>query len=190
VKESLRAGDLVSGNALATHLGCTRQNVARLTAEGIIERRPDGRYNQDHARLKYIAHLRSERRGSARAAADIEFASAKAQLIRLRIAEKQRDLIPMSEATDVIEAAVGRRHADGLVGDGRALRRSRSAVAAEDRAGCFRNQDRDRQRGEPAGGRTRRAGGAGSVTMQERMERLRSEKQWLLKRHSFWIIIH
>jgi hypothetical protein len=29
---------LVSGNALATHLGCTRQNVARLTAEAIIER--------------------------------------------------------------------------------------------------------------------------------------------------------
>jgi hypothetical protein len=107
VKESLRAADLVSGNALATHLGCTRQNVARLTAEGIIERRPDGRYNQDHARLKYIAFLRSERRGSARAAADIEFASAKAALIRMRIAEKQRELIQMSEAIDVIEAAVG-----------------------------------------------------------------------------------
>lgn len=56
VKERLRAADLVSGNALATHLGCTRQNVARLTAEAIIERRADGRYNQDHARLKYIAH--------------------------------------------------------------------------------------------------------------------------------------
>ena len=47
---------------MTTHLGCTRQNVARLTAEGIIEKLADGRYNQDHARLKYIAH----RRGSAR----------------------------------------------------------------------------------------------------------------------------
>jgi uncharacterized protein YdbL (DUF1318 family) len=47
VKERLRAADLVRGNALATHLGCTRQNVARLAAEGIIERRADGRYDQD-----------------------------------------------------------------------------------------------------------------------------------------------
>jgi hypothetical protein len=98
VKDSLRAGDLVSGNALATHLGCTRQNVARLTAEGIIERRLDGRYNQDHARLKYIAFLRSERRGSARSQADAEFTAAKTKLILMRLEEKQRATIPLAEA--------------------------------------------------------------------------------------------
>jgi hypothetical protein len=48
--------------------------------------------------LRYLAHLRSENRRSPRAAADAEHASAKAALLRLRIAEKKRELIPLEEA--------------------------------------------------------------------------------------------
>ena len=33
------ADDVVTANSLATHLGCTRQNIARLTAEAVIEQR-------------------------------------------------------------------------------------------------------------------------------------------------------
>jgi hypothetical protein len=35
----------VTPNSLATHLRCTRQNIARLTAEAIIEQRADGHYD-------------------------------------------------------------------------------------------------------------------------------------------------
>ena len=107
MKESLRAADLVSGNALATHLGCTRQNVARLTAEGIIERRPDGRYNQVNARLAYIRHLRSERRSSARSQADAAFTAAKTKLILMRVQEKERTTIPLAEAVANIDLIMG-----------------------------------------------------------------------------------
>jgi hypothetical protein len=35
------ADDIVTANSLATHLSMTRQNVARLTAEAVIEQRSD-----------------------------------------------------------------------------------------------------------------------------------------------------
>ena len=50
--------DIVTANSLATHLGMTRQNVARLTAEAVIEQRGDGCYDQTASRLRYIKHLR------------------------------------------------------------------------------------------------------------------------------------
>ena len=85
------AANIVSGNQLATHFECSRQNAARLTAAGIIGKLPDGRYNQDLCRLKYFARLRSPDRSRSEAASD--FAKAKTELIRLRSAEEQRDLI-------------------------------------------------------------------------------------------------
>lgn len=97
---------LVSATALGAHLGMTRQSVAKLTLEGIIERRGDG-YDRDACRLRYIAHIREERRRSPRAAADAEFALAKAELVRMRIAEKKRELIPQEEAFGQMEQLVG-----------------------------------------------------------------------------------
>ena len=97
---------LVSATTLGAHLGMTRQNVAKLTAEGVIERHGDG-YDQTASRLRYIAHLRDERRRSPRAAADAEFALAKSELIRVRIAEKKRELIPREEAAGDMEHLIG-----------------------------------------------------------------------------------
>jgi hypothetical protein len=51
------ADDIVTANSLATHLGMTRQNVARLTAEAVIEQRSDGCYDQTASRLRYIKSL-------------------------------------------------------------------------------------------------------------------------------------
>jgi hypothetical protein len=47
--------DVVSPNGLATHLGMTRQNVARLTAEAVLVQRSDASGRQ-------IATLRAARR--------------------------------------------------------------------------------------------------------------------------------
>jgi len=41
---------LVSGNKLAGHFGCSRQNVDQLTAQGVIERRADGLFGQTRRR--------------------------------------------------------------------------------------------------------------------------------------------
>ena len=53
-KVRMVADDIVTANRLATHFGMTRQNVARLTAEAVIEQRSDGHYDQTASRLKYI----------------------------------------------------------------------------------------------------------------------------------------
>lgn len=45
-KTRMVADDVVTANSLATHFGCTRQKLAMLTAEAVIEQRSDGRDNQ------------------------------------------------------------------------------------------------------------------------------------------------
>jgi len=57
--------------------------------------------------LEYIAHLRAEHKRSPRSAADVEFTSAKAELIRLRILEKKKVLIVAEEAYAQMDQLVG-----------------------------------------------------------------------------------
>ncbi len=96
-----------SAQPLAVHLGCARSYIEQLVEQGVIERRADGAFDQDQCRSKYIAHLRAEHRRSPRAAADAEFALAKAELVRIRIAEKKRQLIPLEEAFGQMDEVVG-----------------------------------------------------------------------------------
>ena len=102
-----RMDDVVSANGLATHLGMTRQNVARLTAEAVIEQRSDGRYDQTASRLKYIAHLRAEYRRSPRTEADVAHAVARTQLMNIQIAEKRRQLVRREDVNELIDEIAG-----------------------------------------------------------------------------------
>ena len=52
IKTRMLADDVVTANGLATPRICTRQNIARLTAEAVIEQRTDGGYDQTASRLK------------------------------------------------------------------------------------------------------------------------------------------
>ena len=101
------ADDVVTANSLATHLGCTRQNIARLTAEAVIEQRSDGCYDQSASRLKYIKHLRAEHRRSLRSEADADFQRAKAELIRLRVAKERRELMPVADHNSLLDSFAG-----------------------------------------------------------------------------------
>src|SRR3954469_15597474 len=83
----------VSASALALHLDCSRTYIGKLEAEGVIQRQGDS-FLLDQSRVAYLRYLRRERQHSPRAAADAEFALAKAELVRLRVAEKKPELIP------------------------------------------------------------------------------------------------
>jgi hypothetical protein len=62
----------VTATQLGEHLGLTRQRIGVLAdVAHVIERLPNGTFNRDQSRLKYLAHLRSPERRSARAAANI-----------------------------------------------------------------------------------------------------------------------
>jgi hypothetical protein len=106
-KVRMVADDVVTANSLATHLGMTRQNVARLMAEAVIEQRSDGCYDQTASRLKYIKHLRDEHRRSPRPAADAKHAEAETALLQIRIEEKQRTLMRRDAHEAIIDEMAG-----------------------------------------------------------------------------------
>lgn len=97
---------LVSSYKLAAHFGVARQYIEQLTAEGVIEKRGDG-YDQDQCRLRYITHLRDERRRSPRAAADAKHAEAKTALLQIRIEEKRRTLVRRDAHEAMIDQMAG-----------------------------------------------------------------------------------
>ena len=96
----------VSSYALAEHLLMTRQNVARLTNEGILERTAAG-YLVDDSRQRYIRHLREEYRKSPRAAADADLQLHKARLLEMKIAKQERETMLVSDHDEVIEEIAG-----------------------------------------------------------------------------------
>ncbi len=72
----------------------------------MLQRQGDG-FPLDQSRVAYLRYLRRERRQSPRSEADADFQRAKSEPIRLRIAEKQRHLIPLEEAVGHMEEVVG-----------------------------------------------------------------------------------
>jgi hypothetical protein len=101
-----REPERVSSATLAAHLTMTRQNVARLTAEGILERTSAG-YLMDDSRRRYIRHLREEYRKSPRAAADADLQRHKARLLEMKIAEQEREAILVSDHNDFVHESIG-----------------------------------------------------------------------------------
>ena len=92
---------------MAAHFGLSRQHIERLTAQGVIARRSDGKFDQDVCRSKYLTHPRSERARSPRAAADAKHAEAKTALLQIRIEEKQRTLVRRDAHEAMIDQMAG-----------------------------------------------------------------------------------
>jgi phage terminase Nu1 subunit (DNA packaging protein) len=72
----------------------------------VIQRQGDG-FPLDRSRVAYLRFLRRERQQSPRSEADADFQRAKAELIRLRIEEKQRALVRRADADALIDQIAG-----------------------------------------------------------------------------------
>jgi hypothetical protein len=100
----------LAGTVTATDLGrhldlsLTRIRVLADT-ERVIVRLPNGRFDADDARVRYIRWLRATERRTAKSKVDQDFTQGKAELIRLRIAEKRKTLVPADDAAAVTEKA-------------------------------------------------------------------------------------
>jgi hypothetical protein len=101
-------------------------------------------YTIAQSRLKYLAHLRSPERQSARSEATAKHVEAKTQLLNIRIAEKQRKLVRREDVNELIERDVW-HGADAPERDGSALQ-SRHGGPAQHRRGRASGPARD---GEP-----------------------------------------
>ncbi len=144
----------VSASALALHLDCSRTYIGKLETEGVIQRQGDG-FPLDQSRVGYLRYLRRERRQSPRSEADADFQRAKSELIRLRIAEKQKQLMPREEAAAFFDEMVGLvlTHLSGLsarCSRDLAIRRTIDAVVRQVRREMAEAATRlADQRGEP-----------------------------------------
>ena len=97
----------VSGRRLAQHLDLSLQRVTQLTkTEHVLERLPNGTYDPDDCRIRYLRWLRDAQRRAARSKADSDFTAAKAELIRLRIAEKTNTLMPTEIAVERMKLVI------------------------------------------------------------------------------------
>ena len=96
----------VSASALALHFDCSRTYIGKLEAEGVIQRQGNG-FPLDQSRIAYLQYLRRERQQSPRAEADAEHVLAKAALLRIRIADKHRTLVPRDVYESMIDQMAG-----------------------------------------------------------------------------------
>jgi hypothetical protein len=72
-----------------------------------LQRLPNGRFDLNDCRVRYIRWLRDPERRTAKSKVDQEFTQARAELIRIRIAEKQKVLMLTDEAMEVGEKLIG-----------------------------------------------------------------------------------
>ena len=95
---------LVSMEAFGRHIGVSRERVRALVAENVLTPEADGRLDLDKSRIAYITHLRD--RPTRSHAAD-KLREAKAEEVRLRLAERGHQLIETDESIAVVQDIVG-----------------------------------------------------------------------------------
>jgi hypothetical protein len=96
----------VSVSALAKHLDVARAYIAKLEAEGVIERQGSG-FLLDQSRVAYLRHLRRERQQSPRTVADADHVKAKTEMLQLRLMEKRRELVRRADVDALIDDIAG-----------------------------------------------------------------------------------
>jgi hypothetical protein len=98
---------LVSAPALGLHLDLTGERIRQLAEDGIIERRPDGKFDQDDSRRRYLRWLHDPARRTVRSEAAADHLKAKTEMLQIKLAEKRRDLVRRDEANALLDMAVG-----------------------------------------------------------------------------------
>jgi hypothetical protein len=98
----------VTATQLGAHLALSRQHICTLAdVEHVIQRLPNGRFDQDATRLAYLKWLRDPARRSARTQADADHVKAKTDMLQLRLMEKKRQLMHTDEVNEMIDRMVG-----------------------------------------------------------------------------------
>ena len=75
-------GDIsVTATQLGRHLDLTRQRIRQLVGDHVIAQLPNGRFDQNDCRLRYLRWLRDPERRSVRTQADAEHVKAKTEML-------------------------------------------------------------------------------------------------------------
>jgi phage terminase Nu1 subunit (DNA packaging protein) len=91
----------------ARHLDLTHQRIHQLVDEHVIVQLPDGCFDMDDARIRYLRWLRDPERRSGRTQADAEHVKAKTEMLQLKLAEKRGELVRQSDVDALIDEIMG-----------------------------------------------------------------------------------
>lgn len=97
----------MSAAQAAALLDLTERRVQQLAREGVIPKASHGRYPVAGAVRGYIGYLRDEVRRSTETAAGAALKATRQAEIELRMAERQRELVPRAEADAAMDMVVG-----------------------------------------------------------------------------------
>jgi hypothetical protein len=97
----------VSGATLADWCGVSPKRIDQLLAEGIVHREAKGRYKLKSNVAAVFRWLRNDQRRSARSEADAEWRRQRAREIELRVAARERELIPICLAFEIVDDIIG-----------------------------------------------------------------------------------
>ena len=82
--------------------------MAKLEAEGVLHRAPDGSgFDVDASRVAYLRYLRRERRQSPRTEADADHVKVKTEMLQLRLMEARRELVSREAHEAMIDQMAG-----------------------------------------------------------------------------------
>jgi hypothetical protein len=97
-----------SASALALHLDCSKTYIAKLEAEGVLHRAPDGSgFPLDWSRVAYLRYLRREHRRSPRGEADADHVKVKTEMLQMRLMEKRKELVRRDAHEATIDQMAG-----------------------------------------------------------------------------------
>jgi hypothetical protein len=97
----------VSGAELAAWCGVSPKRIDQLLAEGVVHREAKGRYRLKANVVSVFGWLRSTKRRSSRSQADREWRRQRAREVELRVAERERPLIEVEDAFEVVDVTLG-----------------------------------------------------------------------------------
>ena len=93
-------GSSATATQLGKHLDLSRQRVQQLVDEHVIARLPNGGFDQDDSRVRYLRWLREPERRSVRTQADAEHAAAKTEMLQLGWPRNAVSLVQQSDVDD------------------------------------------------------------------------------------------
>jgi hypothetical protein len=107
-KEAAAGGPVfVNAAGLGEHLDLTGERIRQLADDGVIERRPDGLFDQDDCRLRYLRWLRDPARRQVRSEAAAAFLAVKTQTMELKLEERKRRLVPIETYHEMVDTLAG-----------------------------------------------------------------------------------
>ena len=103
---------VVSARTAAALIGVTHPRVLQLTTEGWIKKNSKGQHTLQGVVEGYVAFLKAEERRTSKVQSESGLKAARQREVELRIAEREREVVPRDEAEAAMDLVIGKVNAE------------------------------------------------------------------------------